>query len=279
MTSYIKIGEFVKLSKSTIKTVLYYHKIGLLPEPRRAENGYRLYGLEELEQMRRINHLKRLGLNLSQIRAVMVNAGDNSGFEEALTALKVDLLKEKEYIEEQLYLIDEILAQKPLSKGNFSFTSEPFKKILDILNLSPLDSEIPDNEDLKQRQEVFGVLEDFQWDDQNQSHFDEIARYFKEKPEDYQKAADLSRRLYQLKDMSKEDPRIEELAREGANFIKSIPFLRERLYRQRGFSSINEKILNEMVGQILSPAQMEHKKLIQEYLSYQFPNGGDETNE
>jgi hypothetical protein len=46
----IKIGDFVKLTGSTLKTVNYYHKIGLLPAPQRTDGGYRLYGLEELNR-------------------------------------------------------------------------------------------------------------------------------------------------------------------------------------------------------------------------------------
>lgn len=32
----IKIGDFVKLTGNTLKTVLYYHKIGVLQEPERS---------------------------------------------------------------------------------------------------------------------------------------------------------------------------------------------------------------------------------------------------
>lgn len=42
MDNQILIGHFVKLTRSTLKTVLYYHKIGLLKEPKRSSSGYRL---------------------------------------------------------------------------------------------------------------------------------------------------------------------------------------------------------------------------------------------
>lgn len=58
MNNQILISDFVKLTGSTLKTVLYYHKIGVLKEPKRSESGYRLYGAEELAQMRMIKHLK-----------------------------------------------------------------------------------------------------------------------------------------------------------------------------------------------------------------------------
>ncbi|MHB8125290.1 MAG: MerR family transcriptional regulator [Desulfitobacteriaceae bacterium] len=62
MEKHIKIGDFVKLTGSTLKTINYYHKISLLPVPERSAGGYRLYGSTELNRMRLIKRLKSLGL-------------------------------------------------------------------------------------------------------------------------------------------------------------------------------------------------------------------------
>jgi len=67
----IKIGDFVKLTGTTLKTGNYYHKMGLLPVPQRSAGGYRLYGIEDLNRMRLIKHLKSLGLDLKHIKEVM----------------------------------------------------------------------------------------------------------------------------------------------------------------------------------------------------------------
>lgn len=71
MENRIKIGDFIKLTGSTLKTIIYYHKIGLLPEPHRSAAGYRLYGPEELNRMRLIKRLKSLGLDLHRIKEVI----------------------------------------------------------------------------------------------------------------------------------------------------------------------------------------------------------------
>ena len=71
MDNQIKISDFVKLTRSTLKTVLYYHKVGLLQEPKRSSNNYRLYGAEALTRMRMIKHLKTLGLDLKQIKEIL----------------------------------------------------------------------------------------------------------------------------------------------------------------------------------------------------------------
>ena len=62
MKKQITISDFIKLTGSTLKTIIYYHKISLLPEPKRSPGGYRLYGAWELTRMQLIKHLKSLGL-------------------------------------------------------------------------------------------------------------------------------------------------------------------------------------------------------------------------
>ncbi len=67
MKNQIKISDFVNDWKH-IKTILYYHKIGLLQEPERSQGGYRLYGAAELTRMQFIKRLKSLGLDLKRIK-------------------------------------------------------------------------------------------------------------------------------------------------------------------------------------------------------------------
>ena len=68
--------------------------------------------------------------------------------------------------------------------------------------------------------------------------------------------------------MSEDDPEIENLAREGAAFIKDEPLLKVALYGKNGFEIPNENLFNEISDKFLSPAQIKHKKLMQKYLNY-----------
>ena len=120
----------------------------------------------------------------------------------------------------------------------------------------------------EQRRNVFGILEDFQWGEDYKENFRAIAEYFKLHPEQYQIALEFGKRLARLKEMSEEDPEVEILAREGAEFIKNIPFLKEMLYDKSGFGITNENLFNDMTKGVLSPAQIKHKQLIQKYLNY-----------
>ena len=64
----LKIGEFARLSQVSMKTLRHYDTLGLLrPRHIDPENGYRMYELEQLADMMRIQALKACGLALEEI--------------------------------------------------------------------------------------------------------------------------------------------------------------------------------------------------------------------
>lgn len=63
-----KLGAEVHLRPDTIR---YYERVGLLPKPRRASSGYRLYGLDQVERLQFIRGAQRLGLRLREIRELL----------------------------------------------------------------------------------------------------------------------------------------------------------------------------------------------------------------
>lgn len=65
------IGEVADLLEITPKTIRHYHAIGLLEQPERDTNNYRLYGMAQIEQLQRILQLKRFGLSLQQIKIIV----------------------------------------------------------------------------------------------------------------------------------------------------------------------------------------------------------------
>ncbi|MBK1783737.1 helix-turn-helix domain-containing protein [Prauserella cavernicola] len=62
--------QLAELAGTTLKTVRYYHKIGLLDEPERAVNGYKRYQITHLIRLLRIRRLVDLGVPLSGIEAM-----------------------------------------------------------------------------------------------------------------------------------------------------------------------------------------------------------------
>ncbi|MDR1776941.1 MAG: Cd(II)/Pb(II)-responsive transcriptional regulator [Desulfovibrio sp.] len=67
----MRIGELAKISGCQVVTIRYYEKEGLLPEPERSGSNYRLYGDGAVERLRFIRHCRRLGIRLSEIRALL----------------------------------------------------------------------------------------------------------------------------------------------------------------------------------------------------------------
>jgi len=264
----IKISDFVKLTRSTLKTVLYYHKIGLLQEPERSAGGYRLYGAEELSRMRTIRHLKNLGLDLKQIKKILGDARDQSNLNEVLKSLQGELLEEKKRIEDQLSRIEALLKQQTaLEKA--SFESEAFQAVAEILEPEKLQGYVKAPQVIfEKRRSMFGIMEDFHWGEDFKGNFNAISEYFKLHPDQYRKALEFGERLARIKDLPEDDPEVENLAREGAEFIKGSPFLKEMLYDRSGFGETNEGLFNELARDVLSPAEMRHKQLIQKYLNY-----------
>lgn len=67
------VHEVAKLSGITIKTLYHYQKIGLLQPERIADNGYRLYGDNELERLQQILFYRELDFSLEKIKVAMQN--------------------------------------------------------------------------------------------------------------------------------------------------------------------------------------------------------------
>lgn len=269
MKNQILIGDFVKLTNSTLKTVLYYHKIGLLNEPKRSNSGYRLYGAEELNQMRMIKHLKNLGLDLKKIKEILGHAKDNKNITEVLKSLYCELLTERKKIDEQISKIETLLNKQVEDVEETLFESSSFRAITETLDQDQFENYKKSHEELfNQQRNIFGVMDDFQWGKNYKENFSEMAKYFKLNPKKYEIALELGNRLSKLKYMEVDDPEIEKLAKEGAEFIKNEPVLKEMLYEKDGFEITNENLFDEVSNKFLSPAQIKHKKLIQKYLNY-----------
>ncbi|WET83002.1 MerR family transcriptional regulator [Amycolatopsis sp. QT-25] len=94
--------ELAELAGTTVKTVRYYHRIGLLDEPERAHNGYKRYRVEHLVRLLRIRRLVDLGVPLAEIPAM---AGSDERTEQTLRALDEEL---RASIERQQRMRDEL---------------------------------------------------------------------------------------------------------------------------------------------------------------------------
>lgn len=65
-----------RLAGVSVRTVRYYHEVGILENPRRLSNGYKSYDVTHLIRLLRVRRLTGIGLTLEQVRALDSRAVD-----------------------------------------------------------------------------------------------------------------------------------------------------------------------------------------------------------
>lgn len=112
-----RIGEFSKMSKTTIKTLRYYDEIGLLrPEEIDKFTSHRFYSTEQLLRLHRIQELRQIGLSINEIN--MILAGHD--MESILQKRREELMNELVDGQSQLSRLEFIL--KGENTMNYSAT-------------------------------------------------------------------------------------------------------------------------------------------------------------
>lgn len=65
------IGALARLTGTSIETIRYYEREGLLPVPARTESNYRLYGAAHAERLSFVRHCRSLDMTLDEIRVLL----------------------------------------------------------------------------------------------------------------------------------------------------------------------------------------------------------------
>ncbi|MGN1337325.1 MAG: MerR family transcriptional regulator [Candidatus Coprovivens sp.] len=85
----LKIGDFSKMAKVTVKALRYYEKEKLLiPKYVDESNGYRYYESNQLLELSRIIYLKQIGLTIDEIKQIIIK---NESLNELLKTKKKEL--------------------------------------------------------------------------------------------------------------------------------------------------------------------------------------------
>jgi DNA-binding transcriptional MerR regulator len=74
----IRIGELARQLGTTTKTLRFYEQTGLLPPPARTGSAYRVYDAQAVRTARLVLELRRLGLALDELRALLDRSGPAS---------------------------------------------------------------------------------------------------------------------------------------------------------------------------------------------------------
>lgn len=99
MKEFYKIGEISKLYQIGPDSLRYYEELGLL-QPKRGENGYRMYSLHDIWRLNVIRDLRRLDFSMEQIGDYMRNR--------TIASTKQLLKDELHVIEEQIAFLQSL---------------------------------------------------------------------------------------------------------------------------------------------------------------------------
>lgn len=121
--------EFANLTGVTVRTLHHYDRLGLL-RPKRALNGYRAYGEQDLARLEQIVALRFVGLPLRRIKALL----DRDGFD-----LSGTLRKQRTVLEAKRRLLDQAIqairqAEKAIGAGQRPDTAM-LKKIIEVIEM------------------------------------------------------------------------------------------------------------------------------------------------
>ena len=136
----MKIKQVEELVGITSKNIRFYENQGLLT-PERAENGYREYHEQNIEPLKKIKLLRKLGISVEEIRAVL---NHSRSLEDCLEKHLAVLEKERENRLNMQRLSDAILQQRDsidtLNTNEWLDEMEKLEKEgVDFVNVSKID--------------------------------------------------------------------------------------------------------------------------------------------
>ena len=101
----MKINEVEALAGITKKNIRFYEEQSLLSPRRNADNGYREYGDEEVQILRRIKLLRKLGVPIEEIRRMLDGSHTVA---DGMRRHLVSLEREKRNLEQSIALCQEL---------------------------------------------------------------------------------------------------------------------------------------------------------------------------
>ena len=106
----IKIGDFSKLSRISVRMLRHYDEIGLLmPCHVDQFTAYRYYNAEQLSAVSRIQALKDMGFSLSAIKEILLTYDDSESLRNYLRIQHSQAKQDAEAAERRLQLLENVL--------------------------------------------------------------------------------------------------------------------------------------------------------------------------
>jgi MerR family mercuric resistance operon transcriptional regulator len=96
----LTIGFVAKAADVNIETIRYYQRIGLITEPDKPLQGFRVYPTETLKRIKFIKRAQQLGFSLKEVAELLL-LGDSSADSQCVDVRQRAELK-REHIEQQI---------------------------------------------------------------------------------------------------------------------------------------------------------------------------------
>lgn len=132
---YMSVGELAKKMNTTVRTLQYYDKEGLLCPSAESEGGRRLYNDKDMVKLHQILSMKYLGLSLEDIKSLLISIDTPEEVVGILTEQE-EILKRK--IDE---LSQALFAVRALKVEISQIQTVDFSKYADIIKLLQLGNE------------------------------------------------------------------------------------------------------------------------------------------
>lgn len=124
---YMTVGQLAKKMDTTVRTLQYYDKEGVLSPTSVSEGGRRLYTDKDMVKLHQILSMKSLGFSLDEIKEQLISLDTPTDVVNALS-------KQAEAIKKQIHRLSETLSDiENLQKEVLQIKKVDFKKYADII--------------------------------------------------------------------------------------------------------------------------------------------------
>lgn len=261
--SQLRIGQLAKLVGVTPKTIRHYHKIGLLPEPARAENAYRQYGLADLYRLKLILRLKAVGFSLGDIRTILQAKDADAVLRQRLETLEQTLTVSINQLSEQRQRVQALLAE-PITLSGLdkpelqpSLTYQLIKGTLqEYTTVTPDEVQMLD-------QALLARLDMFHWGEAYQEHWLQIIQMLSNNLEVFQS---VNQQFAAAAHLDEDDPQLEMIASEIAEGLTQLNSFLKLPNLEPPLSSLFQQVAVQSIQEVLNPAQKKLVSLIRQYL-------------
>ena len=124
---YMTVGELAGKMGTTVRTLQYYDRVGLLKPAAASEGGHRLYTHKDMIRLHQIQSLKSLGFSLDDIKNRLIPLDTPEEVAEVLAG-------QEQAIRQQIRRLEEVAAEtKALREEVLKIKEVDFKKYADII--------------------------------------------------------------------------------------------------------------------------------------------------